>query len=73
LKSIADLRPFGKEGKPTFCAITAAQDIPLDKKTITFQVGATSGPMFEKGSPLHDYWKGNSTASDSPTARVVGQ
>ncbi|SIO46569.1 CRISPR-associated protein Cas8c/Csd1, subtype I-C/DVULG [Singulisphaera sp. GP187] len=58
LKSIADLRPFGKDDRPTFCAITATQDIPLDKKTITFKVGVTSGPMFEKGSPLHDYWKG---------------
>ncbi|WP_406697478.1 type I-C CRISPR-associated protein Cas8c/Csd1 [Singulisphaera sp. Ch08] len=58
LKSIADLRPFGKNDLPTFCAITATQVIPLDKKTITFKVGVTSGPMFEKGSPLHDYWKG---------------
>lgn len=58
LKSIADLRPFGKDDRLTFCAITATEAIPLDKKTITFQVGATSGPVFEKGSSLHDYWKG---------------
>src|SRR5207248_99278 len=48
--------PLGKEGKPTFCA-AASPPVPLEKATITFSVGASGGPIFEKDTPLHDYWK----------------
>jgi len=49
--------PFGKDGKPTFCA-RSDQPVPLQKAMITFSVGASSGPIFQEGSPLHDYWRG---------------
>ena len=49
--------PLGKDGKPTFCAL-ASQPRPLEKATITFSVGAAGGPVFQEGSPLHDYWRG---------------
>jgi CRISPR-associated protein Csd1 len=49
--------PLGKDDKPTFCALTGGGPVPLDKKTITFEVGALDGPVFQPGTPLHDYWK----------------
>ena len=49
--------PFGKDSKPTFCAL-AGQPWPLVKATITFSVGAAGGPVFQERSPLHDYWRG---------------
>ncbi len=49
--------PFGKDGKLTFCA-RSDPPRPLEKATITFSVGAAGGPIFQEGSPLHDYWRG---------------
>ena len=49
--------PFGKDGKPTFCA-RSDPPRPLEKAMITFSVGAAGGPVFQERSPLHDYWRG---------------
>ena len=48
--------PLGKDGKPTLCAL-GTPPVPLEKATITFGVGAGGSPIFQEGSPLHDYWK----------------
>lgn len=49
--------PFGRDGRPTFCAATDGGPVVLDKRTITFTVGALGGPIFRPGTPIHDYWK----------------
>jgi CRISPR-associated protein Csd1 len=50
------MAPQGKDGKSTFCAL-ADPPGPLAGVTITFAVGAATGPLFQKDSPLHEYWK----------------
>jgi CRISPR-associated protein Csd1 len=55
--AIVGFRPIGRDAKPTFCALAGEGPEPLDKRTITFQVGAMAHPIFEEGSPLHDYWR----------------
>jgi CRISPR-associated protein Csd1 len=47
---------IGKEGKATFCALADPPRL-LAGTTITFSVGASSGPVFQTNSPLHVYWK----------------
>ena len=50
----ASLRPFGKEGKATFCALTNDDPTPLESRTICFRVEGL--PVFEPKSDLHAYW-----------------
>jgi CRISPR-associated protein Csd1 len=57
LASIVGIEPFGKDGKPTFCARRDSGPVPLAGRTITFQVGATSPHVYADGSPLRAYWK----------------
>ena len=38
--------------------LVPTQPRPLEKAMITFSVGASSGLIFQEGSPLHDYWRG---------------
>lgn len=57
LSGIAGIRPFGKDGKPAFVAIRGEASEPLEGRTMTFQVGATSPHVFAEGSPLREYWK----------------
>lgn len=54
--SFVGMTPLGKEGKSAFCAL-ADPPIALDGVTITFSVGASAGLIFQKDSPLHEYWK----------------
>lgn len=53
----AGMAPTGKDGKHAFCALGLDPPIPLEGRTITFSVGAGGGPIFARGTPLHDYWK----------------
>jgi CRISPR-associated protein Csd1 len=57
LASIVGIEPFGKDAKPTFCARRHDGPIPLEGRTITFQVGAENPHLYADGSPLRDYWK----------------
>lgn len=57
LAPLVGVEPVGKEGKPAFSARTRTGPEPLEGRTITFQVGATSHHVFVEGSPLRDYWK----------------
>ncbi len=58
LAAIADVVPVGKEGKPAFSALTPNGPVPLEGKTVTFQVGALALPVFaDEDSPLIDYWR----------------
>lgn len=58
LDPIVGVEPVGKEGKPAFSAKTTQNGpVPLDGRTITFQVGATSPHVFAEDSPLRNYWK----------------
>ena len=50
--------PMGRDARPTFCALTTGDPIPLESRTITFAIGITDGLVFRKGEALHDYWKG---------------
>jgi len=47
--------PFGKAAKPTLCALNGHEPTPLEGKTITFSFKGL--PIFEKGTPLHDFWR----------------
>lgn len=54
---ICGVVPFGRQGKPTFAAMTGDEPIPLEKQTITFQVGASRGPIFQADKAIRDYWR----------------
>ena len=56
LAPIVGVEPIGKDARPAFSARTRNGPIPLEGRTITFQVGATSPHVFAEGSPLRDYW-----------------
>ncbi|MDB5351988.1 MAG: CRISPR-associated protein Cas8c/Csd1, subtype [Planctomycetota bacterium] len=57
LAPIVGVEPVGKEGKLAFSAKTRNGPVPLEGRTITFKVGATSPHVFAEGSPLRDFWK----------------
>lgn len=57
LAPIVGVEPVGKAAKPAFSAKARNGPEPLEGRTITFQVGATSPHVFAEGSPLRDYWK----------------
>jgi len=58
LAGVVGLEPVGKDGTPTFSARTPQGPVPLEGKTIAFQVGRRSEHVFAEGSRLRDYWKG---------------
>ncbi len=49
--------PIGSGGKPTLCAKSSDEPVPLESKTITFRIGALGDPVFQEDSPIHEYWK----------------
>lgn len=55
LEEIVGVVPVGKEARPTFSARTGGGPKPLEGRTITFRVGASSPHVFD-ASPLRDYW-----------------
>jgi len=48
--------PYGKKApKPTLCALTGDEPVPLEKRSIIFSIDGEK--IFSPGTPIHEYWK----------------